>query len=310
MLTSLVAEKASGSTAAQYLAQERGLGWWKHRAWDAGAQAEHHLMAKSNPVKETKIAPNIRRCLRVHQFCFSTLQFLTHCISTGWHAVAFARLGRIAADAAVHFPSIDFNVRSALLYGSVNLSPDLRSKILGRRHLSPLGFKDAVSEEYKDLFDVSCPKCSKMLLVVPYPTIQQTREAAAAGNLEAIAALPSVLTCEERWEQFEHIKLKSPDQLPDLEEEPLHLTWDSEVGDPDNNIVIKLGERVLWREPEWYECWPRFNEIKDILKAKYGHRFFSLTPTEASEFLRLPNCEASGCQHRKLPGGKQPEEYG
>src|SRR5262245_12099728 len=53
--------------------------------------------------------------------------------------------------------------------------------------------KDAESEEYKDLFDVSCPKCSKMLLVVPYPTIQQTKEAATAGNPAAIAALPNVL---------------------------------------------------------------------------------------------------------------------
>src|SRR5262245_6893491 len=144
--------------------------------------------------------------------------------------------------------------------------------------------KDAESEEYKDLFDVLCPKCSKMLLVVPYPTIQQTKEAATAGNLEAIAALPSVLACEARFEQFEHIKLKSPDQLPDLEEDTLHLTWDREIGtDRDSNIVIKLGERVLWREPEWYECWPRFNEIKDVLKAKYGHRFSSLTPTEVAK---------------------------
>jgi len=64
MLTSLVAEKASGSTAAQYLAQERGLGWWKHRAWDAVAQAQHHPMAKSNPVKETKIADPVEPARR------------------------------------------------------------------------------------------------------------------------------------------------------------------------------------------------------------------------------------------------------
>src|SRR5262245_6484458 len=89
--------------------------------------------------------------------------------------------------------------------------------------------KDPESEEYTGLFVVSCPKCSRMLRVVPYPTIQQTKEAATAGSPEAFAALPTVQACEARWEQFEHIKLKSPDQLPDLEEEPLHLTWDSEV---------------------------------------------------------------------------------
>jgi hypothetical protein len=53
MLTSLVAEKASGRRLRQRLAQLRG---WKHRAWGAVAQMEHHPMAKSNPVDETRIA--------------------------------------------------------------------------------------------------------------------------------------------------------------------------------------------------------------------------------------------------------------
>jgi hypothetical protein len=56
MLTSLVAEKASGQRLRQRLAQLRGFRWWRHRAWGAVAQAEHHPMAKSNPVDETRIA--------------------------------------------------------------------------------------------------------------------------------------------------------------------------------------------------------------------------------------------------------------
>ena len=56
MLTSLVAEKASSQRLRQRLAQSRGFRWWKHRAWGAVAQAEHHPMAKSNPVDETRIA--------------------------------------------------------------------------------------------------------------------------------------------------------------------------------------------------------------------------------------------------------------
>ena len=56
MLRSLAAEKASRQRLRQRLAQLRGFGWWKHRAWGAVAQAEHHPMAKSNPVDETRIA--------------------------------------------------------------------------------------------------------------------------------------------------------------------------------------------------------------------------------------------------------------
>ena len=56
MLTSLAAEKESGQRLRQRLAQLRGFRWWKRRAWGAVAQVEHHPMAKSNPVDETRIA--------------------------------------------------------------------------------------------------------------------------------------------------------------------------------------------------------------------------------------------------------------
>jgi hypothetical protein len=56
MLRSLAAEKASRQRLRQRLAQLRGFRWWKHRAWGVVAQAEHHPMAKSNSVDETRIA--------------------------------------------------------------------------------------------------------------------------------------------------------------------------------------------------------------------------------------------------------------
>ena len=56
MLRSLAAEKASRQRLRQRLAQSRGFRWWKRRAWGAVAQAEHHPMAKSNSVDQTRIA--------------------------------------------------------------------------------------------------------------------------------------------------------------------------------------------------------------------------------------------------------------
>ena len=64
MPTSLVAGKASGRRLRQRLAQLRGFGWWKRRAWGAVAQAEHHPMAKSNPVDETRIADPVEPAKR------------------------------------------------------------------------------------------------------------------------------------------------------------------------------------------------------------------------------------------------------
>ena len=45
--------------------------------------------------------------------------------------------------------------------------------------------RDGDIEPYTESFDVSCPKCERMLLVVPYPTVEETRAAALAGNVVA-----------------------------------------------------------------------------------------------------------------------------
>jgi hypothetical protein len=37
-------------------------------------------------------------------------------------------------------------------------------------------------ETYSQLLDVHCPRCQRMLLIVSFPTVGETREAAAAGN--------------------------------------------------------------------------------------------------------------------------------
>jgi hypothetical protein len=46
--------------------------------------------------------------------------------------------------------------------------------------------RDLAMEMHNELFDLSCPRCDKMLLIVPYPTGPETRAAAVAGNPEAI----------------------------------------------------------------------------------------------------------------------------
>jgi len=43
-------------------------------------------------------------------------------------------------------------------------------------------------EAHAELADASCPACFEMLLIIPYPTYAETRDAADAGNVEAIEA--------------------------------------------------------------------------------------------------------------------------
>lgn len=42
-------------------------------------------------------------------------------------------------------------------------------------------------------------------------------------------------------------------------------------------------EHLLWREPALYEGYKRFDEVAQILKAKYRERLRDLVPTSKSE---------------------------
>jgi len=52
--------------------------------------------------------------------------------------------------------------------------------------------------------------------------------------------------------------------------------------DEENYQVIRTGEAEVWRELAFWDNIPRFNEIKSLLRERYGARFKSLTPTEDS----------------------------
>lgn len=75
------------------------------------------------------------------------------------------------------------------------------------------------SEAHRELRDFSCAKCETMLLIVPYPTHEEVREAVARGVPEAVALLPHVEQRERFDEACERMELKSADRLPDLDGE-------------------------------------------------------------------------------------------
>ena len=149
--------------------------------------------------------------------------------------------------------------------------------------------KDLEKEYYRELFDASCPKCDKMLLIVPYPTSEEIKQQVEMGNKEAIGDYKGVLATEAYNKYFEARELKSAEQLPKIPGDKLDFVWDYEELPPDDlfssETVIRYNEVVLWREPAFWEGWFRFNQVKDILKQKYGNRFLSLTPTNASKIF-------------------------
>ena len=134
---------------------------------------------------------------------------------------------------------------------------------------------------------IECPKCYKSLGVVLYPNLEETKEAAAMSKEEAIQALPSFESRVERnWElldRFDQEQLRSAGQLPNLDGEALEFDWDFVKGnDGEFYQVIRTGGVEVWRELAFFNNIRRFEEIKEMLRARYGTRFKSLTPTDAS----------------------------
>jgi hypothetical protein len=153
------------------------------------------------------------------------------------------------------------------------------------------GWTGKVGFEDLDVGDVAaiieCPKCYCRLGVVLYPNLEDTKAAAAEGNREAIQELPGLTArIEKNWElldRFELEKIYSVDQLPDLKGESLEFYWDLVRGeDGEWYQSIQLGEAEVWRELAFFNNLRRFEEIKGLLKTKYGVRFKSLTPTPKS----------------------------
>jgi hypothetical protein len=136
-------------------------------------------------------------------------------------------------------------------------------------------------EIYDELSDFVCP-CGNMIAIVPHPTVEETKRAAAAGNPKAIAELDHALRVEARRKRVEELKLKPTDALPELDGGELAFAWDFEEGDDEKWTVIRCGSTVVHRELAVYEGQDRFDEVKQILKEAYGERFAELRPTQAS----------------------------
>jgi len=123
-----------------------------------------------------------------------------------------------------------------------------------------------------------CPRCDRVIDALRTPTIQEARE--HWDELDEDTRL-QIAVVEARHRERKEQRLERPDQLPDLDGDDLLLTWDMtdrEGGD----VVIRHGDRVVWREPTYYENFDRFEKVAGILGRKYGRRLIDVIPTETS----------------------------
>ncbi len=137
-----------------------------------------------------------------------------------------------------------------------------------------------IGEVFAELTEFDCPSCGEKLLLVGHPSTQESRdnwEKLDDGERRHVEAI------ERFRDQFQHEKLRSADDLPDVSADQFAVIWDFVNDDPSNSrTVMKVGDRVLFSEPAVYEGYERFAEVARILKAKYGSHVKDLIPTERS----------------------------
>jgi hypothetical protein len=147
-------------------------------------------------------------------------------------------------------------------------------------------FEQGSVGHFEALMDSSCPRCEKMLAIVPYPTIKESEQhwdQLSDKEKQAVSARKRFLA------DWEAASLKSTDQLPDVEGEAVSIAWDmvGREGDAREGrerlyTVLRHGEQELFREMACWEGYERFQEIVKILQAKYGSRLVDVIPTRAA----------------------------
>ncbi len=142
--------------------------------------------------------------------------------------------------------------------------------------------KEADTIVQDQFLDIRCPRveCDWPLLKVPYPTYEESLQASKEGKDVDPADLMVHEIREDLFARWEKTKLYESSQLPDIQGDRLEFVWDA-VGEGvwDSFYVIKHGDTVVWKEYSFYEDAPRFPEIVEIFKKKYGSRYKEMAVT-------------------------------
>lgn len=142
---------------------------------------------------------------------------------------------------------------------------------------------------FEELIDVRCPSCDKKLGgLYMFPTADEVREGAAAGNLRAIAELDGVEKREERLHRAQAAEITQLDQLRDVRgRRSFVVRWDLEEHDDDKWAILRVGRREIGRELAYWEGLERFRAVAELLARRYPGRVRELRPDsgEATTYL-------------------------
>src|SRR4051794_3083823 len=110
------------------------------------------------------------------------------------------------------------------------------------------GWKGVASQASIELFaalcELECPTCGHRLIVIPYPSHDETRAAAAGGNERAQLELVSVDQVEARWKKAAAVALTRPSQLPEVKG-PVDVVWDFVTANDERLTILRASDQIL-----------------------------------------------------------------
>jgi hypothetical protein len=135
--------------------------------------------------------------------------------------------------------------------------------------------------------ELNCPECDSRLALVPFPTEDQLRAAAEAGNAQAVedlAARDADGPRREAWSRDWQASRDRLPSLPDLAGEALTFSLHAEGRDwmnPDWLLILHEGQEI-YREPSGFEHWAAVIELAEAIQDRYGDRVLWFDPGEAA----------------------------
>ena len=120
----------------------------------------------------------------------------------------------------------------------------------------------------------ACPKCKTDLFWLDFPLVEEV-----LANFDKLSPENQQLALKMKAARaaWESCKLRSVDQLPEIEDDYFVLLWDA---DPKTDeVIIRHGQREIFRFKAPWEHWKYFIAACGILKTKYGHRLLDVVPT-------------------------------
>ena len=143
--------------------------------------------------------------------------------------------------------------------------------------------KDLAPGDLHDtFFSRDCPACGNSVVCIERPLVNDL-----LANIDNLSPeiQGEVRSFAEQCAKWQKEKLHSVEQLPDIALDHIVLVWDAdykgdETTELNTEIVIRCGEREIYRGPSSWEYYDYFIDACKVLRRKYGNRLYDVIPTE------------------------------